>query len=111
MGLEGKGTTPLGIAERRGEDEIVLELRGELDISTADQLQERLEAARLSEVERVTVDLRALDFVDSTGLRILLRAQQAANEGSGGLAFVPAKGQVERIMQVAGIDGELTFVD
>jgi anti-anti-sigma factor len=106
----GRAGSPLAIEESRNGDQCLIALSGELDISNADQLRERLESAR-SDVDRVIVDLSRLAFIDSTGLRILLRAEQASRTDTGTLSFVRAGGQVERVMKVAGIDGELSFVD
>ena len=107
---EGRAAAPLAIDESRNGDECLIALSGELDLSNSDSLRERLESAR-SDGGRVIVDLSRLGFIDSTGMRILLRAEQASRADGGTLSFVRAKGQVERVMKVAGIDGELSFVD
>lgn len=108
---EGRAEAPLAIDERIDGDECLIALTGELDLSNSERLRERMEAARNSGVDRVVVDLSRLQFIDSTGLRILLRAEQASRTEAVTLRFVRAGGQVERVMKVAGIDGELSFVD
>ena len=107
---DGRAGDPLAIEENRDGDERVIALSGELDLSNADRLRDRLESAR-ADAERVIVDLSRLAFIDSTGLRVLLRAEQASRTDGGKLSFVRARGQVERVMKVAGIDAELSFVD
>jgi anti-sigma B factor antagonist len=106
-----RAEAPLAIEERRDGDLCTVELAGELDLSNAERFRGRLDAVRASGVARVVVDLRRLEFIDSSGLRILLRADQATGDGAAAISFVPAKGQVQRVMQVAGIDDELTFVE
>lgn len=106
----GRAAAPLAISEETDGDDCRLVLSGELDLSNAEELREKLHAVRARGPGRVVVDLSGLGFIDSTGLRILLRAEQESREDSGFLSFVPAQGQVERVMKLAGIDAELTFV-
>jgi anti-sigma B factor antagonist len=108
---EGRADAPLAIEERRDGDEHVISLAGELDLSNADRLRDALDDAMRSGANRVVVDLSRLGFIDSTGLRILLRGEQASRADSNVLSFVRARGQVERVMRLAGIEDELTYVD
>ena len=58
----------------------VLAVSGELDLRTSPELEQRLAAAFDSGAELVILDLRQIEFMDSTGLRVLLGAHQRANE-------------------------------
>jgi anti-sigma B factor antagonist len=108
---ERRADAPLAIEERTDGDERVISLAGELDLSNADRLRDALHGAMRSGATRVVVDLSGLGFIDSTGLRTLLRGQQASRADSNILSFVRARGQVERVMRMAGIEDELTYVD
>jgi anti-sigma B factor antagonist len=107
----GRASAPLAISENNEGHECRLVLSGELDLSNAEELRDRIQAVQTGGASRVVVDLSGLGFIDSTGLRILLRAEQESREDSGFLSFVPPQGQVERVMKLAGIDAELTFVE
>ena len=75
--------TTFTLAEDAGsEGERVIRLRGELDIESAPDLERALLRPRPAR-QRVVLDLAELKFMDSTGLRVLLRARTAADEGAG----------------------------
>jgi anti-anti-sigma factor len=89
-----------------------LTLRGELDLATAPEL-EQLVNELLDGGQEVVVDLRALEFMDSSGIRVLVAAHARAGR-SGTRLFVvrPASGTaVAKIVEVSGLDGELNIVD
>ena len=94
--------------ERDGRLHLVL--RGELDLATAPELERLLEARGGDEV---VVDLRALEFMDSSGVRVLVAGHALAGREGGRLAIVrPAPDSaVAKIIEVSGLDGELNFVD
>jgi anti-sigma B factor antagonist len=89
-----------------------LTLRGELDLATAPEL-EQLVNERLDSGQEVVVDLRALEFMDSSGIRVLVAAH--ARAGRGGIRVIvvrPAPSSaVAKIVEVSGLDGELNLVD
>jgi anti-anti-sigma factor len=100
----------LSTIERDGR--VVLALRGELDLATAPELEQTI-TERLAADKHVVVDLRELEFMDSSGLRILVAAHARAAGGAARFAVVrpPADGPVARILAIAGVDGELEMVD
>ncbi len=87
-------------------------LRGELDLATAPELEELLDA-RLGAGQEVVVDLRGLQFMDSSGVRVLVAGHAQASRAGTRLALVrPEPGSpVAKIIEVSGLDGELDFVD
>jgi anti-anti-sigma factor len=87
-------------------------LRGELDLATAPEL-EQLITERLDSSQDVVVDLRGLEFMDSSGIRVLVAAHARAGRGGTRLFVVrPDTGSaVAKIVEVAGLDGELNIVD
>jgi anti-sigma B factor antagonist len=113
-GPRDKGADPELLAieiERPGNGLTVVALAGELDLSTVP----RLEGALLSEAQgqgSVVVDLTRLTFIDSSGIRLLIQAHQAA-DGRAPLRTVVADGsQVERVLALARIEKVLpVFLD
>lgn len=89
-----------------------LTLRGELDLATAPEL-EQLVNERLDAGSDVVVDLRGLEFMDSSGIRVLVAAHaRAARTGTRLVVVRPAAGSaVAKIIDVSGLDGELNMVD
>jgi anti-sigma B factor antagonist len=99
------------VEERRQGDAAILTLSGELDLHTTPELEERLTGAFGSAIELVILDLRQIDFMDSTGLRVLLAAHQRAHETGRRFALVRGADQVERVLTLTGVRDLLTVVD
>lgn len=71
----------------------LIRIEGEADFSTAPDLESDLQAPLKEERPRLLVDLSALSYVSSAGLRVLLKARQRAAEGGGWLRlFGPQRG-------------------
>ena len=83
---------------------------GELDLATAPVLDERLLEAQ-AQTEWVALDLRALTFMDCTGLRSVLAASLRAREDHHRFDVLCAPGQVRRILSLSGFDQLLEIVE
>jgi anti-anti-sigma factor len=89
----------------------VIRVGGELDLATVPALEEELEAAIGSPSDAVVVDLSDLDFIDSTGIAVLVRAIGQSN-GSGRLRFVPSRAEgVNRVLAMTGVSERMTLAD
>jgi anti-anti-sigma factor len=80
-----------------------LRVAGELDISNVSALAEALEE-EIGAGEDVTLDLRDVTFVDSTGLQVLFRAARRL-EGRGRLILVGPQPRVRTLFQYVLLDG------
>jgi anti-anti-sigma factor len=85
---------------------------GELDLSTARQLEEPLVEAVNSPKAAVLIDLTDCTFIDSTGIALIVRAWQrvdaaAGNGGEGGLVLCCQNEQVRRVLEVTGLEHSL----
>lgn len=90
---------------------ITIRLGGELDLLSAPALERALERLPEVEADLVIVDLRGLKFMDSTGLHLLVQAQQKAHECGRRLALIKGTDQVQRLFQLTGMTEGLTMVD
>jgi anti-sigma B factor antagonist len=110
--VSAPGPSPfsLTVAEQAGR--VVVTLTGELDLATAPQAEAAVLPA-VSAGRDVVLDLRDLEFMDSTGVRVLIAAQRAAAEGGGTFALrrTDPASVVTRILEVSGLIGVLTVVD
>ena len=97
------------VEERREGEATILVVSGELDLRTSPELEERLNGAFGAEL--VILDLRMIEFMDSTGLRVLLAAHQRAKETGRRFALVRGADQVERVLTLTGVRDLLTIVD
>jgi anti-sigma B factor antagonist len=89
----------------------VIELAGEVDISTVPALERELSEHEASDTSMVVVDLRSTTFLDSSGLRALAAAH--ARAAGNGRKFVLVRGPeaIGRVFAITGLDGRLDFVD
>jgi anti-sigma B factor antagonist len=89
-----------------------LTLEGELDLATVGEAEAALaELERESSVTTLVVDLRALRFMDSTGLHFVLGADARARKRGVRLLVVRGPEAVDRVFRLALLDGRLEFVD
>jgi anti-sigma B factor antagonist len=108
MALDPGGFT-ISTSERQGR--AVVLIRGELDLATAPDL-ERVVYEHLDAQRDVVVDLRELDFMDSTGLRVLVASHARVRDGQRFLVVrPPAGGAIAKILTIAGVETELDLVD
>jgi anti-sigma B factor antagonist len=84
---------------------------GELDLRTSPELEERLDRVFKTGVPLVILDLRGIEFMDSTGLRVLLTAHQRAHDTGKRFGLVRGAEQVERVLRLTGVRDLLTVVD
>jgi anti-sigma B factor antagonist len=84
---------------------------GELDLATAPDVERRLRELRESGFDRIVFDLRELSFMDSSGLRLLMREQAAAEADGSTFELIAGGPAVQRLFEVACVLDQLTFVD
>lgn len=110
-GDEPAVNSDFSVEERNEGTAWVLAASGELDLRTSPDLEERLNRVWASGAELVILDLRQIEFMDSTGLRVLLGAHQRAQETNRRFALVRGADQVERVLTLTGVRDMLTIVD
>ena len=103
---------PFAIDVEDRDDRVVVVPRGELDMASAPELEQTV-LPRLQDGAWVVLDLRSLDFIDSSGLRVVVGAHRAAEADGGRFTCVRgvAGSTVHRIVEIAGIDGVIEMVD
>jgi anti-sigma B factor antagonist len=89
----------------------VIELTGELDLASSAALEEELIRVIESDVDHVIVDLRQLEFMDSTGLSTLVKAHQRAEDSGRRFALVRGSQQVQRLLSLTGVAERLELAD
>jgi anti-anti-sigma factor len=96
---------PFAISVEHGRDEVVLTLTGELDIESAGTLEQAVAQVRAADYAEIVLDLRHVEFIDSTGLRVLLSLRNDAKRTAYRLGLVPPAPPVRRIFQITGTRG------
>jgi anti-sigma B factor antagonist len=95
--------------ERQPDGTVVLAVYGEADIQSAHQLRRVLEEQADRNVPAIVLDLTALEFIDSSGLSVLIDAQLRARREGWALQLRNLPPQVSRIISVAGLDATFTI--
>jgi anti-sigma B factor antagonist len=96
---------------RNADATTVISVSGELDLASSPALEEELERVAQSDAQLVVVDLRGLEFMDSTGLSVLVRAHQRAEENGRRLGLINGSQQVQRLLTLTGVADRLTLTD
>jgi anti-anti-sigma factor len=81
---------------------LVLALEGEFDLAAVPALQEQLEAMRERAERGVVLDFSEVTFVDSSGLRELLRARNTFRDAGKGFALAAPRPPVIRLLELTG---------
>jgi anti-sigma B factor antagonist len=102
---------PFRCETTRDGDTVWVRPQGELDLDTAPELDQELAAVREHSNGRVVLDLQRLTFMDSTGLRLVIRWDTAAREQGFEFAIVPGSEVVQRVIRLTGMDGHLTVAE
>jgi anti-sigma B factor antagonist len=90
---------------------VVLTLRGDLDLYSAPAFDDALVALEGEKWPLVVLDLRALDFVDSSGLRLVARTHARAEQDGRRLVIVRGNEVVQRVLTLTGLDREIEVLD
>jgi anti-anti-sigma factor len=81
-----------------------IRIEGDLDLAVAAELQEALDRAA-AENDRILIGLAGCDFIDSTGIAVILRAYNQMHEEGRKLSVYAPSGQVLRVLSMTGLTG------
>lgn len=89
----------------------MIALAGELDLATADEVEQEIVRVEATDADSIVVDLSDLRFMDSTGVRILLSADARSRADGSRLALLRGPAAVQRVFELSGISDLLPFGD
>lgn len=92
-------------------DQTIVQPQGELDLATRDELYAALMAAFESGTHTVVLDLSRLDFMDSSGIKLINLAIGVAAEHECEFFLVPGPRHIQRLFEVTGLIDRLPFVN
>lgn len=102
---------PFSVTVSTDGDRSTVFLRGELDLSGVDRAREAVEQAEANEAALLVLDLSELDFIDSTGLEVVLRAARRAHDAGRRLIVQRPSRYVRRLLEMTAIDQSLDIVE
>lgn len=101
----------LDLSTERAGGTVRVKLAGELDIAGAPRVEQELERIERDRPSTLVLDLRELAFLDSTGLRVIVAADERAREQDRRLVIVRGSEPVQRIIAMTRLDERLEIVD
>jgi anti-anti-sigma factor len=84
----------------------VLVVAGEVDYASSPELRHAVDGAFDDGARELWIDLGAVEFIDSTGLHVMLDARARAHDLGRRIAVICPAGTVRRTFEYAGINGE-----
>jgi anti-sigma B factor antagonist len=89
-----------------------IRLKGELDLSSAELLDREVTTLQSDGAKAVVIDLAGLEFIDSTGIGLLVKhTVRARRDGGAKVLLAAPRGQVADMFRLAGLDRILPFTD
>jgi anti-anti-sigma factor len=92
-------------------DTVLIGLHGEFDLTCEEPFCRELARAIEQETTALVLDLRALTFLDSVGLRMLVTLNTATSEDGLDYTVICGEGYVRQVLRETGLDGVLPVVD
>ena len=99
---------PFEVTVQRDHELATIMVSGELDLATVLQLSAAV--AEHHDVGLFVLDLTAVTFIDSTGVRVLIQADRACARSGSRLVVLAGDGPVRRLLDLCKLDGRLALV-
>lgn len=107
-GTGGVDAVPFSAEVIRGDDAVVVCVRGDLDLSSGPLLWKRLNEI-IPDTKRLVLDLRDTGFIDSSGLSILVRAFKRLRHSGGDLILRSPRPIVRSRLKLTSLDRIITI--
>ena len=93
----------LGLDVQERDGCAVLAVSGEVDVATVPRLREQLHGLVAQGSNKIIVNLDAVDFLDSTGLGVLVGALKRVRSNDGDLYLVCTQARIRKVFEVTGL--------
>jgi anti-sigma B factor antagonist len=104
-----RGFDQLSLTSERQGDVHVIALFGELDLATVDSVEQELRRVESTDADAIVLDLSGLTFMDSTGVRLVWRAEARSRADANRLRLKRGPRAVQRVLEISGIADMLPF--
>lgn len=99
----------LSLEVRRHADAVAVAVTGEIDMHTAPELGGKLRELIEGGEHRIVLDLSGVDFLDSTGLGVMVGAMKELSEHGGWMRLVCPEERVLRVFRITGLDQKVAI--
>jgi anti-sigma B factor antagonist len=103
-GREGMWTMELDIKVDKQAESCSITLAGEVDVYTSPSFKERLVSAVDEGCLNIVVDLESVDFIDSSGLGVLVSGLRRVKEQGGSIRLVCTRDHILKVFRITGLD-------
>jgi anti-sigma B factor antagonist len=94
----------LAVTSRTVDSFEIIEVGGEIDVYTAPKLREAIVTAVEAGHSNLIIDVQKVDFLDSTGLGVLVGALKRVRADGGSLDIVCTQERILKIFEITGLD-------
>ena len=101
----------LEVTTQDSSEQVTISLKGELDLSSVGKVQEELRRVEAEEPPLLVLDLTNLTFLDSTGLRTVVTADERARDNGRRFVIVRGPDAVQRVFAITRLEERLEMVD
>ena len=98
----------LDLESRTSDDGAFVVVRGEVDMATAPQLRDALTALLDSGATRISIDCRGLEFLDSSGIGVLIAVRKRLGD-DGTLTLEAPPAHVRKVLELTGVTDHVTI--
>lgn len=95
---------PFKVRSEQKQGVFVIQVEGELDMNTATELERQLETPLATADANLLIDLSRCEFIDSTGIALIVRAWQALDDR---FSLCGIGNQVKRVLDVTGLESTI----
>jgi anti-anti-sigma factor len=99
------------LTKRVLDNTLVVDMAGSLDTQTAGSAMDALQVHLDARPENLLINLAGLEFVSSSGLRVILRAAKQVRANGGNMKLCGAQGMVKEVLEISGFDRLLDLHD
>ena len=101
----------LGIKEPFRDNWVILQINGEIDMATGPELRQRIVQYVQEGHVHIVIDLTEVDFIDSTGLGVLIGGLKRTRSHGGDLQCIGLSESLKEMFKLTGLDAVLTEKD
>jgi anti-sigma B factor antagonist len=104
-----QGVAELELESRSSGDATIVVVRGEIDMATAPQVRDALNELVDAGASRIVVDCRGLDFLDSSGIGVLIAVRKRLGD-EGALTLEAPQAHVRKVLELTGVVDHVDIV-
>jgi anti-sigma B factor antagonist len=99
------------VHSERSDAEHRVRVFGEIDMAVTDVVDSEMRRVEATDAETILLDLDQLEFLDASGIRLLMDLYARSRDNGGRLRIIPASApQVRRVLELTGVTDLLPFV-